>query len=83
MSASREWTVRYLTPNGWESGTNKCDGVGVTSLSPPNDRALTIRVTMSIGFSGPHFDQNIIWQSEDTKEIEDLKLIHGECPERI
>jgi hypothetical protein len=68
MSASREWTEWHLTPSGWESRTNKCDGVGVTDTSPPDDRTLTIRVTMSIGFSGPHVDQDIIWQSEDPKE---------------
>lgn len=69
MSASREWTEWHLTPSGWKSGTNKSDGVGITNSSPPNDRILTIRVTMSIGFSGLNFDKNVIWQSELPRKL--------------
>jgi hypothetical protein len=43
MPISDEWTDWHLTPKGWESGSLKVDGQGVTDIAPPDDRVLTVR----------------------------------------
>ena len=45
MAASNEWTEWHLTPRGWEEGSGRLDGVGVTHAEPPTDRVPHISVS--------------------------------------
>ncbi len=83
MVASSEWFEYHLTPSeGWVSGSEQLDCVGVREKAIPTDRVLTLRLTEEISFSPP-VDRRIIveWSCNDAEKIAELEKIHGRVPD--
>jgi hypothetical protein len=85
MSASNEWTEWHLTPRGWERGTEKLDFSGISEVSPPPDRVLTVRWCFYLGYSLGKPDQyhEEVWHSSDQNLIDILKKRFGEPPKSL
>ncbi len=76
MSFSKEYTDWHLTPSGWVPGDARIDFGTFFNLPIPNDRVLTIRYeeVMSSAFSRLEKSEEIIYSSDDTKTINDLRV---------
>lgn len=84
MALSREYQEFHLTPQGWIDGNFKADSLGASeSVETPKDRVLTIRChdQLSSAFSKPNFYDEIVWESEDKNQINQLKNKYGEKPD--
>lgn len=83
MSLSKECQEYHLTPRGWIEGSFKGDVIGGSKEVPtPADRVLTIACYDEIpsAFAKSYFHDQIVWQSEDKRLIEQLKVNWGERP---
>jgi hypothetical protein len=84
MAASDEWTVWYLTPRGWESGTGKIDFGGVTPKEPPPDAVKSCRYFeyMSYGASPLRSGIDSV-KVIDEQRAKELERQFGPCPEHL
>jgi hypothetical protein len=85
MSHSNEWTDWHLTPRGWERGSTRVDGAGVTEKAIPGDRVLTKRWAEEkpSSFGGMSKELEDKWESDDKAAIEALIDKFGKCPEPL
>jgi hypothetical protein len=82
MSHSKEWTDWHLTPWGWERGSTRVDGAGVTEKAIPADRVLTKR------WAEENLHRSVVcpkgledeWESDNKEAIQALIEKHGKCP---
>jgi hypothetical protein len=87
MALSYEWTVYYLTPNGWVEGSSKWD-FGYKEVEPPADRVLSRKYSEELsnlrsGVAKDTKDTNDIWRSDNDAMIKDLLDKYGDCPNII
>ena len=82
MPLSYEWTDYHLTERGWEEGSLKADGEGVTHIDPPEDRVLTIRKHERQG--SPYGRMEVwsesVWESDDKDRVKKLVARFGSGP---
>jgi len=85
MSHSNEWTDWHLTPEGWVSGSERTDGVGIEEKPIPPDRVLTKRWVeeQSSPFSSMYRGLETKWESDDKEAIQALLEKFGTCPEHL
>jgi hypothetical protein len=85
MSFSNEWTEWHLTPRGWESGSERVDGQGLSAKDPPPDRVLTYRWSevQTSGFGKMHRTLDKKWESEDADAIKALLGKFGQPPNSL
>jgi hypothetical protein len=79
---SDEWTDYHLTERGWEEGSLKSDGEGVTHVDLPDDRVLTIRRHERQGspYSQMQVWSETEWESDDKKRLKELLAQFGSRP---
>ena len=82
MSASNEWFVYHLTPNGWVKGSEKVDVAGVTVVSMPNDTYVTVTIHERMASINSKIDR---WEDRQEKEgsrelIDSLYEKYGKDP---
>ncbi len=85
MSLSNEWTDWHLTPDGWESGSERTDFGHIEEKEPPVNRVLTVRyseVQTSV-FGEMHRGHEARWESSDKEAIERLVKKFGDPPSRL
>ena len=86
MSATNEWTEWHLTPRGWERGSERQDFGGKKTVTPPEDRVLTVRWVeyQSEARAKAQLCHENVWKSEDKELlIEKYKKIHGDSPANL
>jgi len=85
MSFSNEWTEWHLTPRGWETGSERTDGPGVTFKENPADRVLTYRYQeeQTSPYAKMHKGGSKSWESDDKQAVEDLLKKFGPAPDSL
>jgi hypothetical protein len=85
MSFSKEWTEWHLTPREWERGSERSDGVGVTTVPPPVDRVKTVRwlEEQTSGYGPMHRSHVADWNNGNKDEIQALMDRFGHPPQAL
>lgn len=80
MADTNESWDFYLTPRGWEVGSEKLDFAGVTEVSPPSDRVKTVRYYERGSRWAIDRGLTVEWRSDDTQRLSDFEAKFGSKP---
>jgi len=85
MSFSKEWTEWHLTPRGWERGSERVDGQGLTSVPLPTDRVKTVRwlEEQTSGYGKMHKSHVSDWDNGDKEQLKELVIRFGQPPQSL